>query len=98
MARYVFELPCPCCGKRIEIDTRSGKARAVRFEESKKGKDLDGLVEEHRHEDERLASLFDEARTDVSKQEERLEDAFKRAAREAEKHKDEKPPNPFDWE
>lgn len=98
MPRHLFEIDCPCCGKRIEIDTRSGKARAVRVQESKKVKDLDGLVEEHRHEDERLRSLFEEAAKDHAHYDERLEKLFKKAAEEAEKHKDEKPPNPFDLE
>lgn len=95
MPRHLFEIDCPCCGKRIEIDTRSGKARAVRARDSK---DLDRLVDEHRHEDERLRSLFEEAAKDHAHYNERLEDLFKQAAEEAEKHKDEKPPNPFDYE
>ena len=98
MPKHVFEFPCPCCGKRIEVNTRSGKARAVRFEESSKGKDLMGLVEDQKREGERLGSLFDEAHEDHSRQNQRLDEMFKQAAKEAEKDKDKRPPNPFDLE
>ena len=33
MAKSVFTFPCPCCDKMVEVDTRSGKARAVRADD-----------------------------------------------------------------
>ncbi len=98
MAKYIFQFPCPCCGKRVELNVRNGKARAVKFEESKKGKDLDGLVEDQRHEGTRLGSVFDEAREDQSHQAEHLDELFDQATEDAKKDKDKKPFNPFDLE
>jgi hypothetical protein len=96
--QHIFEFSCPCCGKHIEVNVRTGKARAVRFEESRKGKDLAGLVEDQKHEGTRLSSLFDEAQGDHSRQKERLDDAFREAAKEAEKDKGKRPASPFDME
>ncbi len=98
MAKHIFQFPCPCCGKRVELNVRNGKARAVKFEESKKGKDLDGLVEDQRHEGTRLGSVFDEARGDQSRQAERMDELFDQATEDAKKDKDKKPFNPFDLE
>lgn len=98
MPKHIFEFPCPCCGKRIEVNVRSGKARAVSFEDSVKGKSLDGLVEDQKHEGERLGSLFDEARDDQGRSQEHLDKMFKQAAGEAEKDKGKRPLNPFDLE
>ncbi len=98
--REVFRFDCPCCGKAIEINTRNGKARAVKFEESKKGKSFDGLVQDAKHDTARLGDLFEEAQDLYSGDEERLgnlfEDAKKKAAKD--KDKDKKPRGPFDLE
>lgn len=98
MAKHIFQFPCPCCGKRIEINLRNGKARAVKFEESAKGKDLTGLVEEQKREGERLGDLFEEARQDHSRHGERLDELFHKASEDAKQDKDKRPPNPFDLE
>ncbi len=98
MPKHIFEFPCPCCGKRIEVNVRSGKARAVSFEESKKGKNLDGLLKDQKREGERLGSLFDDARDDQGHSKEHLDEMFKQAAVEAKKDKGKKPLNPFDRE
>ena len=98
MARHIFQFHCPCCGKRVELNVRNGKARAVKFEESAKGKDLDRLLEDQKHEGERLGSLFDEAKDDHSRTGDRLDDLFNKAAEEAKKDPDGPPPNPFDLE
>ena len=100
MARHIFQLLCPCCSKRIEIDVRSGKTRAVKFEESSKGKDLTGLVEEQKREGERLGDLFAEAREDHINQADRLGELFDKASEDARQDPDrgKKPPNPFDLE
>ncbi len=98
MPKHIFEFPCPCCGKRIEVNVRNGKARAVSFEDSVKGKNLDGLVEDQKREGTRLGSLFDEAREDQDRSQEHLDDMFKQAAEEAKKDKGKRPVNPFDLE
>jgi len=76
MPRDVFEFSCPCCGKRVELNARNGKVRAVKFEESKRGKSMDDLVSDQKREGERLGSAFEEARKDQSTHKERLEDLF----------------------
>ena len=96
MPRDVFEFSCPCCGKRVELNTRNGKVRAVRVEESKRGKNFDDMVADQKHEGDRLGSIFDEAKQDDSAREERLEDLFGEAKQEAEKDKDKKPRHPFE--
>jgi hypothetical protein len=98
MAKHIFNFPCPCCGKQVEIDVRSGKARAVKFEESSKGKDLDDLVADQKGEGKRLGNLFKEARQDQDRSGERLDDLFERASEDAKQDKDKKPFNPFDLE
>ncbi|MFN3241140.1 MAG: hypothetical protein ACE37K_06465 [Planctomycetota bacterium] len=96
MARTVFTFPCPCCDKMVEVDTRTGKARAVRAEEQQGGKNLDDLFDAHKHESERLDDLFSSARNSESRQDDELAKKLKRARDEARKNPDEKPRNPFD--
>jgi hypothetical protein len=94
MPREVFEFSCPCCGKRVELDTRSGVARAVKVEESKQGKSFDDLVSDQSKEGERLGSVFDQAKRAQSRQAERL-DKLLREAKDAAKDDRGKPPHPF---
>ena len=96
MKKSVFMFPCPCCGKSVEVDTRSGKARAVRPEEAKGKGDLDQLLDAHKHESERLADLFDSAQGRQASEADHLEEQLRRAKDEARKDKDERPPNIFD--
>lgn len=96
MANNLFTFPCPCCNKLIEVDTRSGKARAVRPEEAKGGRDLDHLLKEQKKDQQRLGDLFSSARDLESRQSDRLEQQLERAKEEAKKDKDERPRNPFD--
>ena len=100
MPKDVFEFSCPCCGKRVEVDVRTGAARAVHFEESKKGKDLEGLIAEQSKESQRLGDVFQSAQDQQRRQKERLEDLLKGAKEEVKKEKDKprKPANPFDLE
>ncbi len=98
MLKDVFEFPCPCCGKRIELDTRTGLTRAIKVEE-KLGKDLDGLLADSKQESHRLDSIFQKSKDQVGKQKERLEDMFGKAIDEAKKDQDKtRPRNPFDLE
>ncbi|MHC5066071.1 MAG: hypothetical protein ACYTG5_19085 [Planctomycetota bacterium] len=91
-----FRFDCPCCGKSIEVNTRTGKARAVKFEESKKGKSFEGMVEDAKGDKKRLSSLLDEARELHSSDSQRLDDLFKQAKKKAAEDPDEKPRTPFD--
>lgn len=97
MAKDVLKLSCPCCGRRIEVDVRAGKARAAKAEEAAAAPDLDRLLDQHKHDSERLASAFDRAAQDHGRDKERLADLFEAAKDEA-KDDDSKPPNPFDLE
>ena len=94
MPKDVFEFPCPCCGKRIELNTRTGRSRAVAFEESKDGKNLDDLISDQKQEGDRLGSMFDEAQKDHEGRPQHLDDLFSDAM-DAAKDDDEKPPHPF---
>ncbi len=91
-----FRFDCPCCGKSIEVNTRSGKARAVKIEESKAGKSFEGMVEDAKGDSQRLNKLLDEAQQLHGSDSDRLEDLFKQAQKKAAEDKDEKPRTPFD--
>ena len=96
MAQTVFTFACHCCNKSIEVDTRSGKARAVRADEAKGGRNLDDLLAAQKRDQQRLTDLFDSAKDDQAKQQEALDAKLRRAKEEAKKDKDTKPRNPFD--
>ncbi len=95
MPKEVFEFSCPCCGKRVELNTRNGKVRAVKFEESRSGKSFDDLVEDQKGEADRLGSMFDEARADHESQPETLDQLFTDAKEAAKDDDDKQPPHPF---
>ncbi|MCA8943894.1 MAG: hypothetical protein KDB80_15125 [Planctomycetes bacterium] len=97
MPKNVFRFSCPCCGKEVEVDTRSGKARAVDPNE-KKGKDFETLVTEQHQASERFDSMFDSARRDQERQKNQLERLFEDAAEKAKHDEDKRPSNPFDLE
>jgi hypothetical protein len=96
MAETVFTFHCPCCNKLVEVDTRSGKARAARPEEAKGGRDLDQLLNDQGRDQKRLGDLFSSAKDQVSRSADRLEEQLKKAKEEAKKDKDERPRNIFD--
>ena len=96
MARHLFTFPCPCCDKLIEVDTRTGKARAARAEEAKGGRDLDSLLSAQQRESDRLGALFDGARDREAGDADHLQRQLERAKEEAKKDKDERPPSIFD--
>lgn len=98
MAETVFTFPCPCCNKLIEVDVRSGKARAARPEEAKGGRDLDQLLKDQGRDRQRLGDLFSSAKELEQKRGDRLEEQLRRAKEEAKKDKDTRPRNPFDME
>lgn len=96
--REVFRFDCPCCGKEVEVNTRSGRAKAVNFAESKQGQSFDGLVRDAQSDDKRLGDLFEDAKGLHSDNEERLMGLFEKAKQKTAKDKDrdQKPPGPFD--
>lgn len=96
MAKNLFTFPCPCCNKMVEVDTRSGKARAVRPDEQKSGQTLDDLLEAQRSDSDRLGDMFSSAQDSEKKREDQLEQQLRRAKDEAKKDKDDKPRNIFD--
>ena len=99
MLKDLFEFNCPCCGKRVELNTRTGAVRAVQFEESRKGKDFEGLVADQGKESERLGDAFQTAQDLQRRNKQRLEDLLRGAKDEVKKEKDKgKPRNPFDME
>src|SRR5262249_39103953 len=98
MPKDVYQFPCPCCGKQIEVDTRSGKARAVLPGEAKGGQDLDRLLQAQRRDAERLGSAFDTARQDQEQQGQQLDKLLKKAKDDAKQKPDEKLRLPFDFD
>ncbi len=97
MARHLLRFRCPCCDKAVELDTRSGKARALKADDSKPAADMDKLLDQQKREGERLTDVFQEAAEDQTHHKSKLDDAFSQAFDEAKDDK-EKPPNPFDLE
>lgn len=96
MAETRFTFACPCCNKLIEVDTRSGKARAARPEEAKGGRGLDDLLQAQKKDQQRLGDLFSSAKDHEARAAEQLEQKLLRAKEEARKDKDTRPRNPFD--
>lgn len=98
MRKDLFEFACPCCRKRIELDVRTGEARAVKPSDALGGKDLDALIGEHKHESERLDHVFGDAARKHKRQQERLADLFEKAKEEVDEAGEagKKPTNPFD--
>tara|TARA_R110002072_G_scaffold27804_2_gene90176 strand:+ start:2695 stop:2991 length:297 start_codon:yes stop_codon:yes gene_type:complete len=96
MAKNLFTFPCPCCNKMVEVDTRSGKARAVRADEQKGGQTLDDLLKAQKKDSDRLGDLFSSAKDSEHKRESQYEKQLRRAKEEAKKDKDDKPRNIFD--
>ena len=96
MPKEVFQFPCPCCGKMVEVDTRSGKARAVKPEEARSLGNLDDLLASHRRESDRLGGTFEAAKGAQKRAAETLDEALRRAKEEAKKDPKDKPRNPFD--
>lgn len=98
MAENLFVFPCPCCSKLVELDVRSGKARAVRPEEKAGGQDLDQLLRAQKRDGKRLDDLFQSAKGDEARKHEQLDAKLRRAKDEAKRDGTDKPRNPFDLE
>lgn len=93
MSKPVLQIRCPCCKKPIEIDTRTGRARAMATRDT----GLDQLIDAHKTEGERLGGLFDSARDEHQTEAQRLDELFRKAQEESKDDKG-KPRTPFDLE
>lgn len=98
MAENVFVFPCPCCNKLVEVDVRSGKARAARPEEKAGGQDLDQLLRAQKRDSKRLDDMFQSAKGDEARKAEQLDAKLRRAKEDAKRDGSDKPRNPFDLE
>ncbi len=98
MPKDLHQFACPCCGKQIEIDTRSGQARAVKPAEAKGGQDLDQMFKAQKRDSERLGKVFDDAKGREGQQQDALADLLKQAKQDAKKNPDEKLRRPWDLE
>ena len=96
MAKHLFIFSCPCCDKEIELDTRSGKSRAMVPGEGK-GQDFDILVKQQDQASQRLKSIFDQAQEDNDSQSDRFDQLLSDAT-EKSKNDTSRPRNPFDLE
>jgi hypothetical protein len=96
MPKHVFPFVCPCCGKELELDTRSGHVRAAKVEDARGGKGLDDLLADQKAEGKRLHGAFSSAADEQRRQKDTLEDLFSDAKERAKKDKDRRPLNPFD--
>ncbi|MEO0478658.1 MAG: hypothetical protein AAF196_04180 [Planctomycetota bacterium] len=92
MSGTLREFDCPCCGERLEIDTRSGKVRRLRPEA-----ELDDLLARQKSESTRLDDAFEQARSEQSKQEQSFDEMLNDAAEKA-KDDPNPPKRPFDLE
>lgn len=80
----------------VEVNTRSGKARAVQADEQKGGQSLDDLLDAQKGQSDRLGDMFLSAKDSESKRESQFEKQLRRAKEEAKKDPDDKPRNIFD--
>ena len=96
MPKDLFVFPCPCCGKQIELDARTGQARAVKPEDKHGGMSLDSLLQKQKKESDRLGDLFEQAKDGHGKQKQRLDDLLERAKDDAKKNQEEKLKRPWD--
>ena len=95
MVKHIFRFPCPCCGEKVEYDTKTREARAASAE--KPPVDLDNLLSEQKAKGLHLDDQFEGGLANEKSQKSRLDDLFDQAKDEA-KDDTSKPPNPFDMD
>ena len=93
MLKDTYQFSCPCCGKRIELDSRTGKARAVSTEAKK---DLEDLLGAEKRQQDKLSDQFDRAQRRQRDQAQELDDLLDRAKKDAKENPDEDVRRPFD--
>ena len=96
MADNAIQIQCPCCHKRLEVDTGTGRVKAVKVERKTDTRELDQLMDAQRGQDEKLSDAFAQAQDAESKRDGQFDDLFQDAVEDAKKHADEKPKRPFD--
>lgn len=96
MSNAIHRFDCPCCGKRIEFDVRSQKARAVKVTESRVSKDFDTLLADQTAEKARLEGAFGSAIEAQKRQGNALDAMFEDAKRRAKEDPEDDPPRPMD--
>lgn len=96
MPKYLLTISCPCCKKRIEVDTRSGKARSLEIAEADREGHLDALVDQQRREEHRLGDAFSQAAEAEKAKQKGFDDLFERSLEEAKDDDETRPRNPFD--
>jgi len=93
MPKDHYKFSCPCCGKRLELDGRTGKARQVSVRDDE---DLDSLLQEQKKQASRLDSAFDAAKDHQKGQREHLDNLLRQAKKTARENPDEEVRRPFD--
>ncbi len=98
MPKDIYQFVCPCCSKHLELDTRSGVARARNPAEQKGGTDLDQMLRAQKRDGERLDKVFDAAKERQQKERDLLDGLLEQAKDDAKKNPDEKLRRPWDLE
>lgn len=100
MDKKTFDLECPCCGARLEIDAATGKILFSK-EAPQKQKDFsfDGQLERIRAQKQQADQLFNKAFQDEAERKKLLERKFEEAQKRAQQDKGGPPPrNPLDMD
>jgi len=97
MTKDILRLPCPCCGKGVEIDVRARSIRAIDPQDARETKNLDELVAEQKRAAQRMGDLFDSAQGEEARRAQQLDELFRSAKRKS-RGDTSKPRNPFDLE
>ena len=98
MPRDVISVFCPCCGQKLYVDTRNGRAYSTDPESTGVKADLDQVLKDSSKDKARMEDEFLNAVDQHKRQKDLLEEQFKEAGKKAAKDKDNKPRNPFDME
>ena len=93
MPKDYYKFSCPCCGERIEVNGRTGKARRVTVADDDS---LDSLLQQHKSQSDKLNSAFDSAKDKQKHQAKDLDDLLKQAKKDASENPDEEIRRPFD--
>ena len=96
MVDKIIQFKCPCCHKKLQLDTETKRAQAVKFEAKTDGAELDRLIDDQTKQSQQRGDFFDQAQSAERKRDNEFDDLFSNAIDDAKKHKDDKPNRPFD--
>lgn len=96
MVDKIIQFKCPCCHKKLQLDTETKRAQAVKFEAKTDGVEIDRLMDKQNQRNRQLGDMFDQAQSAERKRDNEFDDIFSNAVEDAKKHKDDKPNRPFD--